>query len=563
MKYEKKHNFNASVKSAFFHYVAVLTELFFALWLIFILGNLYVVVHSNVRTNATLKAFFSKEIANYMLFFESAASAASFQAYARYESDEVELYKILYDFNRGRQCKCLFYVLNRDADILVTNAWQAGENYAAHNAMHKQFLQSVDASDEPVGYTSHEKRIGGNDIVYIFGKKIVFDVHSLFIVFELQEAPVLSAFSGYDSHIVILKDGYDTVLAANHHGIKDSWNRFTYNASFIPSIISVNKTDYLIAQSALSGTDITLVTLTPVTMLERIILYGILVIVLFSILILAMMNMLASSVAERLSKPVIQLKNAIAEFQAGNFDYTLRLENNDEFQYLSNQYMELVKEIKALIDQNMEISNQTRLAEIRLLQAQFDPHFLFNILQTVYCTNYENPSKSNQIIDLLASLLHYSLGGKEMQVEMQQDLQYIKTYLELQKIRLEDKLQYSIYISEELNTCMIPKLLLQPLVENCIRYSCHKETLSIAISGTAVDGIVVLHVKDDGDGISDKDLRKLHEKLNCERVPASEHLGLLNTHYRLRLMYGAPYGITIKSTSTEGTDIRLDFPFRR
>ena len=94
MKYEKKHNFNASGKSAFFHYVAVLTELFFALWLIFIFGNLYVVVHSNVRTNATLKAFFSKEIANYMLFFESAAADASFQAYARYESDEVELYKI-------------------------------------------------------------------------------------------------------------------------------------------------------------------------------------------------------------------------------------------------------------------------------------------------------------------------------------------------------------------------------------------------------------------------------------------------------------------------------------
>jgi len=563
MKYEKGRNFKASVKSAFFHYVAVLTELFFALWVVFIVCNFYIVLRGNIKTNAKLEAFFSKEIADYSSFFEFAAADASFQSYARHRDNEVVLYKTFYDFNRGRQCKCLFYVLDCNADILITNAWQMGENYAAHNTMHKQFLKSVDVSGGIVGYTSHEKRVGTGGIVYTVGKKIVFDEYSLFIVFEFLEADLLSVLSDYDLHIIILKDDYDTVLVANYHGIKDTWNRFVYEKGFIPSMVSVNKTDYLIAQSTLRGTAVTLVTLTPVTMLEHSILYGILVIVLFSILILAMMNTLASSVAEKLSKPVIRLKNAISEFQTGNLDFTLRLENNDEFQYLSNQYMELVNEIKKLIDQNMEITDRTRLAEIRLLQAQFDPHFLFNVLQTIYCTNYENPLKSNQIIDLLARLLHYSLGGKEMQVEMQEDLRYIKTYLELQKIRLEDKLSYSICISEELNTCRIPKLLLQPLVENCIRYSCHKEMLSITIIGTAVDGIAVLHVKDDGDGISDKDLNKLYQKLNLERIPASEHLGLLNTHYRIRLTYGAPYGITIKSAPSIGTDIRLDFPIRR
>ncbi|MGI5172574.1 histidine kinase [Treponema sp. OMZ 840] len=565
MKHERGQDFNSSVKSAFFHYVAILILFFLLLWLTFISCSVYIVVQSNLKTNTKLRSVLSKEITDYIVFLESLANNEVLHSYILDRENKDLLYKILYDFNRNRQCKCLFYVLDTDANILITNAWQMGENYIINNSLHKQILEIADIDEgKIIGYTSHEKRVGNNDIVYILGNKIRMNTAaSCFIICEMLETDLMSVISTTDLHAVVLSDNYDTIIATNHHRIKDTWNRFTYEKTLIPSVISLNKIHYLITQCLLQGTNISVTILTSITILEQMILYGFLLIFFFSTLILAMMNILSSSVAKKLSTPVIQLKNAISEFQAGNLDYKLQLENNDEFQYLSNQYIELVSEIKNLINQNIAISNQTRLAEIRLLQAQFDPHFLFNVLQIIYYTNYDNPAKSNEIIELLAGLLRYSLGSKNTQVEIKEDLSYIKTYLELQKIRLEEKLQYSINISKDLYKSKIPKLLLQPLVENCIKYRHYKENLSIKITGIIIKGIVILHVKDNGDGISEEQLQKLNEKLNKEWVPTSKHLGLLNTHYRLRLVYGSAYGIKIKSKLKKGTDIRLAFPAKQ
>lgn len=557
MENERNQNFGNSVKSAFFHYVVVLIRLFLLLWVLFIAVNLYVIVHGNKEANRVVNRALSQDVNAYLTFLNTFHNNALLDSYVAGGTGKEDVYKLFYDFFRGRTCRALFYVLDSSANILMTNAWQAGPNYLSAGGLHKQFFQSLLGTDDIRGYTSHENRLGYGGIVFTFGKQLrLKDGGSCFVLFELLSDDIVALLSNYEIRTIILKDAYNTVVATNNPSVEDRWGRFAARKTFF--------IDYVLYETSLEGTALSIVTLTSMAMIRNVIFYGALLILLFSLLILFMMNVLATSVADKLSEPVSKLKKAIAEFEHGNMDYTFELEGNDEFRYLSNQYSELIKKVKNLIEQNAEISNQTRLAEIRQLQAQFDPHFIFNVLQIIYYTNYDDPVKSNQIIELLAGMLRYSIGSKVIQVQMKEDIRYIKTYLELQKIRLEDRLEYDIAVSKPLYECYVPKLILQPLVENCIKYGLHhKEKLSICITGSLRKNIAVIHVKDNGAGIPFRELNVLRSQLDYKTLPPTEHFGLLNTHYRLRLTYGFPYGIQIKSKENLGTDIMLIFPAKR
>jgi sensor histidine kinase YesM len=242
-------------------------------------------------------------------------------------------------------------------------------------------------------------------------------------------------------------------------------------------------------------------------------------------------------------------------------DSYIEVKTGDEFEIFANQYNIMLDRLNLLMKRNAELSNIRRIKEIKQLQAQFNPHFIFNILETLRYTIVMDQKKAQDIIITLSSLLRYSIKNDENDVLFMEDLTYIEDYLKLHKIRFEDRLNYTIEVSEDVKNAVVPKLLLQAIIENSIKYGyMTKEHLDIKVSGKIVDNHLIFNVKDNGTGMTKEQLDSVQDILNSTNN-TTKHIGLYNVHRRLVLLYGEEYGLKIRSIYGEGTDITINIPY--
>ena len=194
-----------------------------------------------------------------------------------------------------------------------------------------------------------------------------------------------------------------------------------------------------------------------------------------------------------------------------------------------------------------------RKAEFKALQFQVNPHFLFNALNTVSCVCREDPERARELLIILANYFRYNLDYDAYMVPMEEEMDHVRDYLELEQARFEEKLVVTYDVPEYMDI-RIPTLILQPIVENAVRYGMNREgkrVVSICVRETA-DGYLV-QIRDEGKGIVEEMLKKL---MNGEAIGSS--IGLSNVHKRMKSIYGEEQGLHIVSTS-EGTCVELCF----
>ena len=209
--------------------------------------------------------------------------------------------------------------------------------------------------------------------------------------------------------------------------------------------------------------------------------------------------------------------------------------------------------ILTLADSSYETRHLKDEAEIKFLQQQMNPHFLFNILLTIQIkAKMSGDETVYKMISSLSSLLRAGIyGDKRSLISIEEELKYVEYYLSLQKERYEDKLDYSISLDDpELNKCEIPRLSIEPIVENAVIHGV--ETVDrpalVQVNVTSEDNQLIIHVTDNGVGfdISQLDLES-----------ASDRVGLRSTLKRIQLIYGKKYGLDIVSYKNVGTDIAI------
>ncbi|MDD3362586.1 MAG: sensor histidine kinase [Hespellia sp.] len=258
--------------------------------------------------------------------------------------------------------------------------------------------------------------------------------------------------------------------------------------------------------------------------------------------------------AYTLTKPINKLRDAMEQTEKGNFEIRIQERRMDEIGSLIHSFNYMSSVIKNLIQKISEEKVAQKNAELGALQAQINPHFLYNTLDTVnwmLLTRGENDI-SDIIIDL-GDLMKYSIHGDIELVEIEQEKEYIASYLRIQKCRMEQRLNYEIEIPEELCRYKIPKLTLQPIVENAISHGIEpKETggnLWIRIYEQFEQ--IIISVKDDGVGIASEELPE-------ESRYGS--IGLSNVQRRIQLHYGSGYGIVLKKCIPCGTEVMIRIP---
>ncbi|MEA4915769.1 MAG: sensor histidine kinase [Christensenella sp.] len=234
----------------------------------------------------------------------------------------------------------------------------------------------------------------------------------------------------------------------------------------------------------------------------------------------------------------------------------------EEVQLLSDGIESMVGHLKRLIERNTEQEKQRRRTELALLQAQINPHFLYNTLDTIiWLIESGEISESVAMVSSLSNFFRFSLSRGQNVITIQEEQQHIRSYLEIQHMRYRDLMEYDIDIPEELSIYILPKLTLQPLVENALYHGIkiRRRKGLIRVSGRVEGEQLVLEVADDGCGMTPERLEEVRASLVNGR---KEGFGLRTVHQRIQILFGSEYGLTLESEPDVGTRILVRIPMQ-
>ncbi len=312
------------------------------------------------------------------------------------------------------------------------------------------------------------------------------------------------------------------------------------------------------------------------------------IIIVTLLVILAAIFFLSRRLSERITEPITELVSATERFASGDFTVSYQLSSNDEMETLADSFNSMVKEIENLIEDIHREQEISKDAELRLLQEQINPHFLYNTLDAiVWAAEAGENQKAIQIIKELSSFFRISLSKGRSQITIRDEREHIKNYLEIQRYRYQDILDYEIDISEDILGYNIQKLTLQPVVENAIYHGIKNKRGGgkIRVEGYLVEDRpeeIEFRIIDNGIGMKEEELERLRELISGKKEvalqagadeagagselsvsPVSKEVngfGMANVEKRIEMMYGSGYGMTVDSTYGEGTTVTIRIP---
>lgn len=234
----------------------------------------------------------------------------------------------------------------------------------------------------------------------------------------------------------------------------------------------------------------------------------------------------------------------------------------EEVQLLSDGIESMVGRLKRQIEKNAEQEKQRRGTELALLQAQINPHFLYNTLDTIiWLIESGEISSAVIMVDSLSNFFRFSLSRGKSVITLAEEEQHIRSYLEIQQMRYRDLMEYEIDIPDELKEFTLPKLTLQPLVENALYHGIKitRRKGFIRVTGRLQDECMILQVADDGSGMTEERLNAVRASLADDR---SEGFGMRTVHQRIQILFGGEYGLTVESTPDAGTSVIVTIPMQ-
>jgi len=294
---------------------------------------------------------------------------------------------------------------------------------------------------------------------------------------------------------------------------------------------------------------------TEIITLEKALLYGMLVFSVFS-LVLAML-------ASRLfSRPIMQLAQSMRGVEKGDLSIRVKELRKDELGQLGTSFNYMIAEMNQLIDRLILKERQKKEIEMEVLRAQINPHFLYNTLNTIsWMAKIRGADNISEAIAALIKLLRVSINLGKDNITLDEEIEYVKNYCLIQQLRFNNHFEISYDIEPKAQACTIPKLILQPIVENSLIYGSEQHSgsyLSINICARILNEDLEIVVTDNGPGIDSKRLETIFvEDPSVDRL---SKVGLNNVHQRIMLNYGAEYGLTIESTPGEGTEVMIRVP---
>jgi two-component system sensor histidine kinase YesM len=267
-------------------------------------------------------------------------------------------------------------------------------------------------------------------------------------------------------------------------------------------------------------------------------------------------------ISSAITRPISRLEKRMEAAEHGNLDVVAENYPTDEVGLLSMKMDSMLTKIKGLMHEVVIEQEAKRKSEMKALQAQINPHFLYNTLDSIVWMAETNNSEVVAMTEALARLFRITLSRGEDQITLEQELEHVRNYLIIQSIRYVNKFDYQIEADENLLQFKVLKLILQPLVENSIYHGIKNKRQKghIGIIAHAIDGRLLIEVSDDGIGMSPEKAASLLSTMVNNGKDRLSGIGVRNVHERIQLYYGPEYGLQFESSPGLGTTVRIWLP---
>ncbi|MBB6512414.1 two-component system sensor histidine kinase YesM [Gracilibacillus halotolerans] len=394
---------------------------------------------------------------------------------------------------------------------------------------------------------------------------------TIFIAYELNFLEsIFEKLNSEKGDIWLMNDQGRVIYHSNHEEIGNihiesndypilngSFRTLNENENKLISLHTSDETGWTLAQS------IYLSELTQRTDMVRnvtIIIFIILVIISLFLFVIFVWNV---------SSPIYRLVKLMKKVETGDFDVDLPTKSKDEVGLLAISFNSMVNKIKDLIKENYHIEIKQKDAELYALQSQINPHFMYNTLETIGMVIEEDDQETGvKMVTLLGRMLRYSISNKDRLVSIEKEVSHIEDYLTIQKIRFEDRLTFDIQKELETEQYYIPKFIIQPIVENSIKYGLERiEGIHILVKIKKISNPlnggeeILLVIEDNGPGIDTERLIYLKKELKSDpTIKKDGSFGLINVHSRIVMTFGSNYGLQITSLESRGTVVRITIP---
>ncbi len=445
-------------------------------------------------------------------------------------------YGNLYKINNHLEIKTDVYIYDLNKDIIFTNI-NIPEEVSSLNQYINILLKKLDQNT--TGFISI-KPIGTNNQMLI-GKKSA-NGYSIIKIEEEELKRYLETYSQY-----VITDNKDHVIASTN----DKFINNLYKYENEGSEITLNQQQY-ISKMLKNDKGIKIYSFilkrNVFDMSRILLLFG----MVFVLLIIGL-NYFSKRLSKNTAKSLDKIIDEIENIKNNKSKYLNDIKTNDEFEILTKEINDMLGNIESLNMKNTELINLNKQIEIKHLESQFNPHFLYNTLETIRYVMFEDKQMAGDLIVKLTEILRYSISNQEEMVKIKDDMVHIENYLEICKVRFQERFTYTIKLDEKCKNVLIPKLIFQPIIENSIKHNfINKESLSIWITVEVNENKLFIEVEDDGEGIDEKVLKNIKENFNSKIQ--STHIGLFNVYRRLKLKY-ENFDFNIFSRKEIGTKI--------
>ncbi len=549
------------IEYSFLRYALSIIVILFIMMIAFLSFNFKVLEHyENKKNTLKLLQVLEKQFLSYNLALENLSKDTEIINLVSDSSNShpSEVNRTLYNFVNAQDLKANFVLLDKDFNIISSNLFESNKELF----LESRVLEKVSAA--PLNNTyitpsrlnydyeqesslifAHAVMDGKEKVGYLFFDVLSKDIEDLFMRSPIDSIVLTDR---YD-HIIFYTGKKSVDLTLKYPGDK-YMNTFSKDGE-----IDINGTKYQGQINTFIDGQFTLYTMVSKEIQRRSFYYGLWFIILSAFIMLFMIPYITRRISEKNVSAIEEMIGSITQMSHGKkVEHPVIFE---EFNKLLSSFEMVLAEKEALIKNNSELSERKRIMEIKQLEEQFNPHFLFNILETLKYQIMIDKDKAVEMVLAFAGLMRYSIYYGSTVVPLGTDIEYINDYLMLQKLRYNRRLTYSIDIPDELQECLIPKLLLQPIVENSLAHGL-VDVIHITIRAECSADMLIISVEDNGKGIDSQNLQLLRESLEKDSI-YKEHIGLYNSHRVIKLLYGNRYGLEINSC--HGTLITVRLPF--
>ncbi len=476
-------------------------------------------------------------------------------------SGRMEIFQEFYQVSNGLGYKADVFILDGERRLLLSSG-EVPEYLSPEESPKWGLMGAMDEEPEKTKvYLTEPWKWSDRDIA--MGRAVMNGSEKAgYIIFTINSSQFKAVLDRSESRTIIA-DRFGWVYLSNDYGLQDASNQVVKELKTSGKYLSYDKKLFLVSIQPAYGGRFFIYSAADIH--NIVISLGLSSTLIITALVLMTVWVFVSTkkVTERKTRDFYKILEVMEMTRNGNLDTPIQLERENEFRIIADAYNETMGSLKLQMENNKRMAELLAAAQNKQLESQFNPHFLYNTLENIRYMCKIEPETAGKMVFSLSNLLRYSLDGTKAEVTLEEDMEHLENYLTILKYRFNRRFSCVVQVEPEAICCRIPKLVLQPMIENAVKYGFgRQENLNVEIKVYIHQERLILICRDDGAGMTMGGLGEVLALLEQEENN-SRHSGLYNIHRRCRILYGRPFGVDIRSTEGLGTTLIVTLPVNK